>query len=1253
MKQFNKKAILRGFSLAVTLLVSILLMALTWFYTTESGLQWLVNRTAQFHPPALKIGKVSGTLSSTVYLTELEWQAEKTKIQVEDIAVDCQWLYLLDRALTCDNISTTRLDVMNATEEKTAKSDVNLPVLNAVEFPIDVNIKQVSIAKIVYSANSAEISQSNNQSPSEQPQYVVNQLNIKKIALAGSKASVGALALNYDEHLVSVAGNIDMRKKWQHQLAINIQGPKLSASAKSKGHLTASSTLAIQLKVPNQLLVSAEWYYDQGLFLKNGNITAEKQQVALSNENIAIDYIKGDFALTWPKFNANVQSKATWQALEPISITVNTQLEDVLKWSTNANAKLAIKSELKDAQIAASLQQVFPDAINNQEVSEKPSWPVSANLEMNVNQGLLTFKSNNIKLAELTAKVQGELSIDNPTANNLWFNGKVEGRSLDLNNILQVANIKADWQIKKQNANWLIASKGKVEQLAVENFDGKNIEWSLDFGKNWLAKFTADSLKVNDNTIELASLNFSGLPEKHLMRLSANLAENTAVNLNFNGELLQNNSQNLNLDSDFSNAVWQINQLEFQAINQQEKLLIATEQLQLSKDKQRIKNLCLSGDGKMCINAENSAQQWSANLFFEQWKMSPVFKQIKAWQSILLTSSNQTLQNLEGTVNGTLSVTGQAKNLKNIAADITIPNVKWQSAQTQVQADNFTINTKMKKQDIALVTQWNSINTQIILPQSQTEVVMPKGQVLLTITPDFKVDYDLEQTDIALNIPDSKIKADSQFSKHLITVSKFKLQGQWQQNKLNSQLHIRLPGDDEIKAKLNSDWPLIDSAKINGDLALNMKEFGWLKQWQKGLDKIDLNLEQNFTVAGTLHTPVIEGSGALAIKHLIIDEYGLDIRNSNIKITSQQDSIILIGELQNPQGSLIIAGDAKLSTPMKANLSIEGQQVTLVNNNENKLIVSPQLSAKYLNNHLSVTGNLVVDQADIKVASLPKPAISVSEDQIIIDEKEQITKDSPFDYDISLTLSAGDNVKVSGFGLSSEIQGKLSSTLKTGQALTLNGRLDLKDGKFEAYKQTLTIEQGQLLFLGTAANPSIQFRAIRMVDDIKVGIIADGTIQKPRLTLFSEPTMAEENVLSLLITGRNLDSLSQQEGNALTSAAISLGVDSANKLVQKIGSKLGLKDIAFTSKSGTNGNGTRVDIAAKINDRLNVGYGTNIDAESGVQAGWSIEYKLSPNISFEAISGEEISANINYKKQFSSTKDKSTQKDNKDPKEQE
>ena len=462
---------------------------------------------------------------------------------------------------------------------------------------------------------------------------------------------------------------------------------------------------------------------------------------------------------------------------------------------------------------------------------------------------------------------------------------------------------------------------------------------------------------------------------------------------------------------------------------------------------------------------------------------------------------------------------------------------------------------------------------------------------------------------------------------------------------------ILLPIKDKITAQLSSAWPLTDNAKISGELWLNLQQFDWLKKWQKRIDKIDMGLVQDFTLAGTWRQPQFEGNGALDIEHLAIDEYGLDIRNSKIKLTSHQDRIELLGKLQTPQGELSITGQAKLSAPITADLTIEGQQVTLVNNNDNKLIVSPSLQANYQDKHLKVDGNVLVDQADIKIASLPKSAVSVSPDQVIVGGQDIKLNDSLLDYNVSLTITAGDNVKISGFGLSSEIQGSLASSVISGQQLSLNGRLELKNGQFQAYKQTLTIEQGQLMFLGAPENPSIQFRAVRVVDDIKVGIIADGTIHSPRLTLFSEPVMADENILSLLITGRNLDSLTKQEGNALTSAAISLGVDSANKLVQKIGEQLGLKDVAFTSKNGTNGNSTRVDIAAKINERLNVGYGTSIDSDNSLQAGWVIEYKLSPNISFEATSGEEISANINYKKQYSPSKNNTKDSDKTDDKE--
>jgi translocation and assembly module TamB len=1265
MSYFKKKALLKWFSLVATGLMVIALLMLSWLYTTESGLQWLAARIAQLQPQELRLGKISGTLNTSIKLAELEWQQEGSKVQVTGLAVDCQWLHLIDGLLSCDSIALTTLTVENVNDEKTTSLPEALPKLAKVTLPIALKVKQVTIASISYQARNAKITPAKNSdpatsipserahsasipsanTPSASTEYNVSDLVLKKLAFAGSKASVAALKLTFDEHKIAISGYFDMRKKWPHQLAVEVLGAKILGSVKSKGNITDSSQLTLQLQSPNQILVTSDWFYNQGLFLKRGILIADKQQVELASQAITLEKTKANFELNWPKLSAKLQTQARWQDFKNIQLSINTELANVVDWRASTVVSLFLKDELNAAQIATTLRQALPDAIYQSTPAIKQSWPVLASLDLAIKQGVATVKSNKLTLGNLTAAIQGEFNVDNPSTENFSLKGQLNGRLLALNNVFELADVNASWQVEQKESQWLISSQGKIGKLALAKFDGKKIHWALDFSEDWQGDVKADSLNINEFALGQPLLKISGLPADHKMLISATLAQNTGVKLSFDGQLLQQDAKPFSISSDLSKAIWQISNLDFKAENQQQTLVLTTEQLQLSAENQRIKNLCLSGSGTLCINADKQAEQWSANLTFEQWSMSPIFQQVKHWQPTLLAQPSKYPQEVQGRVIGQLTLSGKGQQLAEISANLTIPNFKWHSSDVQIHGQELTILSQQQQNAIAITTQWQTINTQLQVPEWPAEISMPTGQMLLSITPDFTVDFDLAQTDITLSIPDDSSPADTPLSKHLLTVALVKLQGKWQKDKISTGLNIQLSGEDEITAQFNSDWPLVDSARLDGDLSVNLQQFEWLKQWQKRIDKIEASLVQNFTLAGTWREPIFTGEGSLGIEHLVIDEYGLDIRNSKVKLSSQQDRIILLGELQNPQGALTIAGQAKLSMPIKANLTIEGQQVTLVNNNDNKLIVSPMLKANYQDKHLTVNGNLIVDQADIKIASLPKPAISVSEDQVIVDEKNLAVKDSALDYNISLTLSAGDNVKINGFGLSSEIQGNLSSSLITGQPLTLNGRLDLKEGKFEAYKQILTIEQGQLLFLGTAGNPSIQFRAVRIVDDIKVGIIADGTIHTPRLTLFSEPTMPDENVLSLLIIGRSLDALSQQEGNALTSAAISLGVESANKLVQKIGEQLGLKDVAFTSKSGNQGTSTRVDIAAKINDRLNVGYGTSIDSDSSVQAGWNIEYKLSPNISFEAISGDEISANINYKKQFSSTKDKDKDKD--------
>ena len=170
---------------------------------------------------------------------------------------------------------------------------------------------------------------------------------------------------------------------------------------------------------------------------------------------------------------------------------------------------------------------------------------------------------------------------------------------------------------------------------------------------------------------------------------------------------------------------------------------------------------------------------------------------------------------------------------------------------------------------------------------------------------------------------------------------------------------------------------------------------------------------------------------------------------------------------------------------------------------------------------------------------------------------------------------------------------------------------------------------------------------MRKIDDIKVGVIANGSLASPRLTLYSQPAMSEENILALLLTGKTIETLSQKEGSALANAAISFGVEGANKLAQKIGAALGIKSLAISSKVAVDS--TRVDIGAQINSQLSVGYGAIIDSKNEMSSGWIIEYQLSKSVSIEATSGEAMSASISYKKQIAGEQAATKQKDDKKP----
>ena len=93
----------------------------------------------------------------------------------------------------------------------------------------------------------------------------------------------------------------------------------------------------------------------------------------------------------------------------------------------------------------------------------------------------------------------------------------------------------------------------------------------------------------------------------------------------------------------------------------------------------------------------------------------------------------------------------------------------------------------------------------------------------------------------------------------------------------------------------------------------------------------------------------------------------------------------------------------------------------------------------------------------------------------------------------------------------------------------------------------LKIRRGRLIFSNSFINnPVVDVEAIRTVDVTVAGVRIKGTLKNPQLSLFSEPSMPDADILSYLFQGRALsqNTLSQNQSNS--NAALALGLVTEN-----------------------------------------------------------------------------------------------------------
>lgn len=208
--------------------------------------------------------------------------------------------------------------------------------------------------------------------------------------------------------------------------------------------------------------------------------------------------------------------------------------------------------------------------------------------------------------------------------------------------------------------------------------------------------------------------------------------------------------------------------------------------------------------------------------------------------------------------------------------------------------------------------------------------------------------------------------------------------------------------------------------------------------------------------------------------------------------------------------------------------------------------------------------------ARITVQDLPESAVGVSSDEVMLNNAHQpirpVSASIPLHTD--LTIAIGNNVRLSAFGLKAALKGELKVS-QNQNGLGLNGQIMIPQGRFAAYGQDLLIRQGELVFAGPPGNPLLNIEAIRnpesTANDVTVGVRVTGLAEQPKLEVFSDPAMSQQEALSYLLRGQGLDS-SGADSNAMTSMLIGLGVAQSGKLVGKIGETFGVSNLTLDSQ---------------------------------------------------------------------------------------
>ena len=492
---------------------------------------------------------------------------------------------------------------------------------------------------------------------------------------------------------------------------------------------------------------------------------------------------------------------------------------------------------------------------------------------------------------------------------------------------------------------------------------------------------------------------------------------------------------------------------------------------------------------------------------------------------------------------------------------------------------------------------------------------------------------------------------------------------------INGQLRTELAAARDDDGNTSWSWP--DSAPLQGQVQARLPQIAaWSVLAPPGW-RLRGALAADARVAGTRGEPLVNGTVTaddVALRSIVdgvqFEGGRLRARLDGTRLLIDEFTLQGAGE-KGSGGRLRATGEAGLvdgRAQARLNATLERLRASI--RDDRQVTVSGNVQAALEGRTLSADGRLRVDRALILLPDENRPTLG---DDVIVrgpdgkimygkegpgavarptsaagqqaaqqqarsdaarakaDAQARASEAGPLLANVNVQVDLGEDFRLQGMGIDTRLAGVLTLTAKgpLTEMPSLVGRVRTEGGTFRAYGQQLIIQRGFINFSGQISNPTLDIVALRpnYTSDQRVGVQVMGTALLPRVRLYSEPALPDNQTLAWLLLGRPAPN-SGAEAAMLQSAALAL---LGGREGRGLAANFGLDELSFSGGGDGELSSASVTLGKRLSDRLYAAYEHSLAGTGGTLM---IFLELSRRWTLRGQAGENSAVDLIYRLTF-------------------